>query len=141
MDVSWIQIVPPTTPVSTANVQILAKVQWTADLTPYAKQLITDQSVSVPKATKGRLQAKAVLRLGAELVKNALATSGVTKANVKILVLILALAVKMRNVAFCTTKPFVLVLPDLWVIHVPNVFLMWTNVLPTPVDPIQDVSI
>ena len=137
----WIKIVPPTTPVSTGNVQILAKVQWIADPMPSAKPLITDQSASVPKATKDRLQAKAVQRPVADQVKNAQAISGVTKANVKILALILALVVKMHSVAFCTTKPSVLVPLDLWAIHVQNVFLISTNVLLILVDPIQDVSI
>ena len=127
--------------VLTDNVQILAKAQSTADLMLCAKQLITDQSASVLKATKDHPQAKAVLRLDVEPVQSVLVISGVIRASVKILALILVHVVKMHNVAFCTTKHFVLVLVDLWVTHVKSVFLMSMNVLLILVGPTQDVSI
>ena len=109
------------------------------DPMPFVKPLIIDQSAYVPKATRDHLLVKDVSRLVADQAKSVQATNGVTKANVKILVPILALAVKMHNVVSCTIKHCVLVLPALLEIPVKSVSLMWMNVQPILVVPMPDV--
>ena len=108
---------------------------WTANRWQFGRV------ITCPNLPFGETDKVDVFQMSAMVVDIIFITSGVIRASVKILALILVLVVKMHNVAFCTTKHFVLVLLALWVTHVKSVFLMWMNVLQILVGPIQDVSI
>ena len=141
MDVCLTKIVLLEKLVSVDNVEILAKDPWIVDPMPFARLAVIELFANVTKDTKEHRPVKDVSKLDANHIMIVQATSGVTKADAKILVPILELVEPMPNVVFFTTTLFVLVLLDSSAIPALNVSRILMNVRPTLAVPMLDVSI
>lgn len=141
MAVCWIKIVIVALPVLMDNVLILARELLIVEIMLFAKLLHIGLCVFVLKDIKDLQMAKVVSKLVAKVMGIVLQTNGVTKANVKILVLISELAVRAHSVQCQITMHCVLVLLAWLEIQELNVYEMLMSAYQTHVVLMPDVSI
>lgn len=141
MAVCWIETVIAVLPVLMDNVLILAKELLIVEIMLFARLLHIGLCVFVLKDMKDLQLVKVVSKLVAKLMGIVLQTNGVTKANVKILVLISELVVRAHSVQYQITMHCVLVLLAWLEIQELNVYEMLTSAYQTHVVLMPDVLI